>query len=99
VTRAVSLGRKALNGTTSEFADSAERDIPLDYSTQLARHLAKRGWSSEKRAKEQEKETRKYSETSDPVEKNFYCEGAVPIPPLSDHAEARQLCLFAISQL
>jgi hypothetical protein len=98
-TWAVSLGRKALNGTTSEFADSAERDIPLDYSTQLARHLAKRGWSSEKRAREQKREAREYYATNDPVKKNFYYEGTVQIPPISDHAEARQLCLLVISHL
>ena len=46
-TWAVSLGRKALIGTTTELANHVQREIPLDYSTELASHLAKRGWSSE----------------------------------------------------
>jgi hypothetical protein len=99
VSWSVSLGRKALNGTTSELADSAERDIPLDYSTQLARHLAKRDWSSAKRAHEQAYEARRFHTESDLIEKNFYYEGIVKIPPISDRAEARELCRFVVSQL
>jgi hypothetical protein len=98
-TWAVSLGRKALMGTTTELANRAQREIPLDYSTELASHLAKRGWSSEKRAQEQVGQARMYNSTSDPVEKYFYFEGIVEIPPLSDREEAVQLCRFVLAQL
>jgi len=98
-TWAVSLGRKALTGTTTELADRAEREIPLDYSTELASHLARRSWSSEKRAQEQAGQARMYNSTSDPVEKYFYFEGIVEIPPMSDREEAVQLCRFVLSQL
>jgi hypothetical protein len=96
---AVSLGRKALTGTTTELADRAEREVPLDYSTELASHLAKRGWSNEKRAQEQARQARMFNSTSDPVEKYFYFEGTVEIPPVSDREEAVQLCRFVLSQL
>lgn len=96
---AVSLGRKALTGTTTELADRAEREVPLDYSTELASHLAKRGWSSEKRAQEQARQARMFNSTSDPVERYFYFEGTVEIPPVSDREEAVQLCKFVLSQL
>ncbi|MGA2379042.1 MAG: hypothetical protein ABSG85_07000 [Spirochaetia bacterium] len=96
---AVSLGRKALDASTEEVSDGAERDVPLDYSIQLARHLAKRNWSSAKRVQEQANEARKFNTTNDPVERNFSYEGIVPIPPISDRAEGRQLCQFVISKL
>ncbi len=87
---AVSLGRKALD---------AESDAPLDYSIQLARHLLKRDWSSAKRAQEQANEARMFHAASDPVERYFYYEGIAQIPPISDRAEALQLCQFVIAQL
>ncbi len=96
---AVSLGRKALDAGKAELADGVAREVPLDYSIQLARQLVKRDWSCTKRTQEQADEARRYHETSDPVEKNYSYEGTVQIPPLSDRAEARQLCQFVISQL
>jgi hypothetical protein len=98
-TWAVSLGRKALRGTTTELANHAQREIPLDYSTELASHLSKRGWSKEKRAQEKAGQARMYNSTSDPVEKYFYFEGIVEIPPVSDREEAVQLCRFVLEQL
>ena len=98
-TWAVSLGRKALIGTTTELANHVQREIPLDYSTELASHLAKRGWSSEKRSQEQAGQALMFNSTSDPVEKYFYFEGIVEIPPLSDREEAVLLCRFVIGQL
>jgi hypothetical protein len=59
----------------------------------------KRGWSSEKRAREQANETRKFNATNDAVGRNFFYEGIVTIPPISDRAEGRQLCQFVISKL
>jgi hypothetical protein len=96
---AVSLGRKALDARKLEVFVGAARDVPFDYSVQLARHLSKRNWSSAKRAHEQPNEARKFFSTTDPIEKNFYYEGIVHIPPISDRAEARLLCMYVISEL
>jgi hypothetical protein len=98
-TWAVSLGRKALIGTTTELANHVAREIPLDYSTELASHLAKRGWSSERRAQQQAGQAQMYNSTTDPVEKYFYFEGIVEIPVMSDREEAVQLCRFVLAQL
>jgi hypothetical protein len=96
---AVSLGRKALDAGREDVSNGVEREVPPDYSIQLARQLAKRDWSSEKRAQEQTNEAQKFNATSDPVERNFFYEGIVSIPPISDRAEGRQLCRFVISKL
>ncbi len=96
---AVSLGRKALDAGASQVSEGAEPEVPLDYSIQLARHLAKRNWSGEKRAREQANEARTFNATTDPVERNFYYEGIAQIPPISDRAEARQLCQSVIAKL
>jgi hypothetical protein len=96
---AVSLGRKALDASFSEVSRGVEREVPLDYSIQLARHLARRDWSSSKRTLEQGEEAQRFQATNDLVEKNLSYEGIVRIPPISDRAEGRQLCLSVISQL
>jgi len=96
---AVSLGRRALDAGREDVSNGVEREVPLDYSIQLARHLAKRDWSSEKRAQEHANEAQKFNATSDPVERNLFYEGIVSIPPISDRAEGRQLCQFVISKL
>ena len=96
---AVSLGRKAIDAGTAALSNGTERDVSIDYWTQLARHLSKRDWSSARRAQEQENEARKFSAAVDPVERGYYYEGIVDIPPISDRDEARQLCRFAISRL
>jgi len=95
----VSLGRKALDAGAAELSAGLIHFVPPDYSIQLARHLARRNWSSEKRFREQEAAARKFNETTDPVERNFYYEGTVQIPPISDRAEARQLCQSVLMQL
>ncbi len=96
---AVSLGRKALDAGMEDVSNGIEREVPLDYSIQLARHLAKRDWSSEKRVQEQANEARKFKAMSDQVERNFFYEGIVSIPQISDRAEGRELCQFVISKL
>jgi len=96
---AVSLGRKALDAAAAQVSNGIEREVPLDYSIQLARQLAKRDWSSEKRAQEHANEAQKFAATSDPVERNFFYEGIVSIPQISDRAEGRQLCQSVISKL
>jgi len=96
---AVSLGRKALDAAASQVAAGVEREVPLDFTIQLARHLAKRNWSSERRAREQADEARGFNATSDPVQKGLYYEGSVPILPISDRDEARELCQRVITEL
>lgn len=85
---AVSLGRKGLDARKQQFADGSEPNVPEDYYIQLAKELARRGWSKQERERRHPEEAKKYASSSDPVEKNFYYEGAVQIPSLSDREEA-----------
>ncbi len=96
---AVSLGRKAVDARTDEVERGVEKDVPLDYYVQLARHLAKRNWSESKRAQEQPIEAQKFASIQDVAEKNDYYEGSVQIPDLSDRDEAKQIDRFVISQV
>ncbi|MGO9308634.1 MAG: hypothetical protein ACLQDL_06380 [Spirochaetia bacterium] len=96
---AVSLGRKSLDAAASQVAAGVEREVPLDFTIQLARHLAKRNWSSEKRAREQAHEAWSFNAARDPVQKGLSYEGIVPILPISDRDEARELCRRVITDL
>ncbi len=85
---AVSLGRKGLNARKQQVADGSEPNVPEDYHIQLAKELARRNWSKQEREQRQPEEAQKYASSTDPVEKNFYYEGVVKIPALSDREEA-----------
>jgi len=96
---AVSLGRKAVDARTAEWKQGTVPDVPEDYFIQLANHLAKRNWSAAKRLSEHPAEAQKYSLTTDVVEKNFYYEGSVSTPNLSDKQEAVALVQTVVDTL
>lgn len=96
---AVSLGRKAVDARKAEFAKGTVPDIPYDYYIQLARHLAKRNWSADKRAREHAAEAQSYKNTSDVIQKNDYYEGAIQISPISDKEEAIQIDQEVVSKM
>ncbi|WP_455383158.1 hypothetical protein [Salinispira pacifica] len=99
IENAVSLARKAV--------DLQERDIQMglypnmDYGfyLELARDLHQRNWDQQKRRNEQPNERRKYQEKRDLIERNFYYEGMVPIPNMSDRQEATVLLRKVIGMI
>jgi tetratricopeptide (TPR) repeat protein len=99
VAYAVSLGRKAVDARKAELARGVVPDVPYDYYIQLARHLAKRNWSESKRARARAGEAQRYRDATDVVEKNFYYEGALQIPAVSDRQEATQIDERVVQQM
>lgn len=96
---AVSLGRKGLAARKAQVADGTEPSVPEDYYVQLGRELARRGWSALERQRRQPKEAQEYRSTADPVKKNFYFEGVVTIPKLSDRSEAIRIERGVVARL
>lgn len=98
-TYAVSLGRKGLAARKAQVAAGTEPNLPEDYYIQLARELERRGWSEAEREHRHPQEAKEYRSTSDPVKKNFYYEGVVSIPKLSDKEEAIRIDRGVVSRL
>ncbi|HUX21437.1 MAG TPA: hypothetical protein VMW69_09360, partial [Spirochaetia bacterium] len=96
---AVSLGRKGLEARRQQVARGSELSIPEDYYIQLAKELVRRGWSESERRERQSEEATSFASNTDPVERFFYYEGAVAIPPLSDREEAIQIDRGVVSRL
>lgn len=96
---AVSLGRKGLRARMTQVERGTEPNVPEDYYIELARELSRRNWSEAERKREQPQEAREYRTTTNPVTKNFYYEGVVQIPNLSDHAEAIRIEKSVVARL
>lgn len=96
---AVSLGRKGLAARKAQVAKGTEQYVPEGYYIQLARELVHRGWSKTEREQRQPQEAKKYHGTSNPVKKNFYYEGIVHIPAVSDKAEAIEIDKGVVKRL
>jgi tetratricopeptide (TPR) repeat protein len=96
---AVSLGRKGLEARKQQVARGRELSVPEDYYLQLAKELVRRGWSESERRQRQSEEAKSFASNPDPVEKFFYYEGVVSIPPLSDREEAIQIDRGVVSRL
>ncbi len=96
---AVSLGRKAVDLRAAQVRTGEEDQIYYDYYTELAKHLWERNWQTAKRQKEQAKKAAQYEAKSDPMEKNCYYEGSLPLKDQSDREEARELLSWTIGEL
>jgi tetratricopeptide (TPR) repeat protein len=96
---AVSLGRKAADLRSLQVRAGEEEELAYDYYTELAKHLWERNWSAAKRQKEQAKKAAQYAARTDPLEKNRYYEGALPLKDLSDREEARELLSWTVHEL
>ena len=94
----VSLGRKAVDANKAEFETGLAYEIKLDYYLDLARHLYKRNWNVRKRNREQSKKAERYAEANDVLEKNYYYEGVVRIPDMTDREEAMELIEWVIEE-
>lgn len=96
---AVSLGRKSLDLHEKQVKAGIEDEINYDFYTEMAKHLWERDYNAARRKREQGKKMSKYQSSSDPMEKNFYYEGAVSLRNISDREEAVELINRVIREL
>ncbi len=96
---AVSLGRKSVDLEREQVQNDPEEEFHQDMAIQLASHLIQRDWNRRKREREQPAKAEKYREATELLEKNFYYEGVVELPRMSDKEEAEELLRDAISAL
>lgn len=96
---AVSLGRKGIDARKAQVADGTEPNVPEDFYIQLARELVRRNWSKSEREQRHRQEARDYHRNTGLIEKNFYYEGIVHIPAVSDRAEAISIDESVVARL
>lgn len=96
---AVSLGRKSVDLEREQVQNDPEEEFHQDMAIQLASHLIQRDWNRRKREREQSAKAENYREATELLEKNFYYEGVVDLPRMSDKEEAEELLRDAISAL
>ncbi|HUT64556.1 MAG TPA: hypothetical protein VMZ05_00240 [Spirochaetota bacterium] len=94
----VSLGRKAVHLLEAQYKMGIEKEIDYDFYTELAKHLYKRNWISDKRTREHKRKRSQYESAKHPLEKNFYYEGVVELDPVSDREEAKKLLEWTIEK-
>ncbi len=99
IDHAVSLERRAIDLMESDIAAGKYPNPNYEFYTELANDLHKRNWDQAKRTREQAAELQKYRATSDPLEKNFYYEGTVSIPAMSDRQEARAVLQKTVARI
>jgi hypothetical protein len=96
---AVSLGRKSIDLHEQQVRAGVEDKINYDFYTEMAKHLWERNYTAARRAREQGRNKGKYDSISDPMEKNFYYEAAVPLKDMSDREEALDMITWVIQEL
>ena len=94
----VSLGRKSVDLLEARYEMGIEKEIDYDFYTELAKHLYKRNWVSDKRMRDQKRKRSQYESAKHPLEKNFHYEGLVELEPISDREEAKRLLEWTIEK-
>ncbi len=94
----VSLARKAVDAQRAEYEAGLAKEIKLSYFMDLARSLWERNWSAAKRQKEMRSKAADFRKETDVLEKNFYYEGTISIPDVSDREEAVNIMNWVVSQ-
>ena len=94
----VSLGRKSVDLLEARYEMGIEKEIDYDFYTELAKHLYKRNWVSDKRMRDQKRKRSQYESAKHPLEKNFHYEGLVELDPISDREEAKRLLEWTIEK-
>ena len=94
----VSLARKSIDANYDEIDAGLEDEVKLDHYIELARHLRVRNWGAGKRQREQAKKAQQYRSKTDVLEKNFFYEGTVDIPNMSDREEAVEVMTWVIAE-
>jgi hypothetical protein len=96
---AVSLGRKSIDLMDARMKSGLLRGKYYVYFNSLASHLWARNWDAQHRANAAADQRRQFDERRDNIEKNFFYEGTISIPSMSDREEARQIIDTVISEL
>ena len=96
---AVSLGRKAVDLMERVVKDGVEDRPEYDYYTELAKHLYKRNWGVDRRARSVAENRSRLAAASDALSRGCFYESSVPIPAISDREEARALARKAVDGL
>jgi hypothetical protein len=96
---AVSLGRKAVDLRKGQVQNGTEKDYVYNFTTELAKTLYKRNWSSATRLAEQKNKTGRLSAAGAPLDKGSVFEAAVTLSPVSDREEAKSLVQSVVSEM
>ncbi len=99
IEHAVSLARKAVDLQEQDIRVGRYPAMDYGFYLELARDLHQRNWDAQKRQRERANEQKKYQETRDIIERNFYYEGQVDIPNSTDRAEATILLQRTINMI
>ena len=95
---AVSLARRSVALNELQAGRGIE-ELEYDYYMELAVYLWERNWSERKREKAISNMKVKYSSAKTVLENNFYYEGILNIPNMSDREEAIQILYFVKNEI
>jgi hypothetical protein len=96
---AVSLGRKAVDLRKAQLQNGTEKDYVYNFSTELAKTLYKRNWSSATRLTEQKNKAGKVSSAVTPLDTASLYEATVSLSTVSDREEAKVIVQSVVSDL
>ncbi|MCX7040074.1 MAG: hypothetical protein NT005_13190 [Spirochaetes bacterium] len=99
VDEAVSFGRTAVDLRFAQVQAGQEKAVNYNFSTELAKSLYKRNWSTATRASEKQKKGPKYAAAKDPLAKAMAYEATRTLEGVSDREEAKSIVQGAISEL
>ena len=95
----VSFARKSIETMQKELSSGDGERIYYDYYTELAKHLYKRNWSSERRKREHPQLLAQYKKQYSIFDKTKFFEGTVDLEPVSDRTEAKTILTRIIDEL
>jgi len=96
---AVSLGRKAVDLRQAQVEEGVEKELVYNFSTELAKTLYKRNWSTAARTAEQKSKSAKLAAASTPFDKAAVYEASVTLKEQSDRDEAKSLVQWVVNEL
>jgi len=99
VDAAVSFGRRAVDERQQQVHDGTEKELVYNFSTELAKSLYKRNWSSATRRAEQRNKSARLAAAATPVDKAALYEATVTLSDQSDRQEAKALVQWVVGQL
>ena len=99
VDAAVSFGRRAVDERQQQVRDGTEKELVYNFSTELAKSLYKRNWSSATRRTEQRNKSARLAAAATPVDKAALYEATVTLSDQSDRQEAKALVQWVVGQL
>jgi hypothetical protein len=96
---AVSFGRKSVDMRHAQVEKGVEKELVYNFTTELAKTLYKRNWSSATRQAEQRNKAAKLDSASTPLDRGSLYEATVTLKDQSDREEAKWLAQWAVDEL